>query len=140
MIDNLDKRILDIMKKDSRSPYVDIAEKLKVSEGTVRSRVHKMTEDGIIRGFTIITSSKNVKALVEVRIDVNTDTEAIAKELSHYEGISEVFEVTCDQDIIAIVDVESSQSLNEIIERIRRYDNIISTRTRLILKEHFGEN
>ncbi|MDC7950717.1 Lrp/AsnC family transcriptional regulator [Methanomassiliicoccaceae archaeon COG_1] len=140
MIDNLDKRILDIMKKDSRSPYVDIAEKLKVSEGTVRSRVHKMTEDGIIRGFTIITSSKNVKALVEVRIDVNTDTEAIAKELSHYEGISEVFEVTGDQDIIAIVDVESSQSLNEIIERIRRYDNIISTRTRLILKEHFGEN
>ncbi len=140
MIDNLDKRILDIMKKDSRSPYVDIAEKLKVSEGTVRSRVHKMTEDGIIRGFTIITSSKNVKALVEVRIDVNTDTEAIAKELSRYEGISEVFEVTGDQDIIAIVDVESSQSLNEIIERIRRYDNIISTRTRLILKEHFGEN
>lgn len=128
------------MKKDSRSPYVDIAEKLKVSEGTVRSRVHKMTEDGIIRGFTIITSSKNVKALVEVRIDVNTDTEAIAKELSRYEGISEVFEVTGDQDIIAIVDVESSQSLNEIIERIRRYDNIISTRTRLILKEHFGEN
>ena len=79
MIDNLDKRILEIMKKDSRCPYVEIADKLGVSEGTVRSRVHKMTEDGIIRGFTIKTSSKNVKALVEVKIDVNTDTEAIAK-------------------------------------------------------------
>ena len=140
MIDNLDKHILEIMKKDSRCPYVEIAEKLGVSEGTVRSRVHKMTEDGIIRGFTIMTSSKNVKALVEVRIDVNTDTEAIAKELSQYDGVSEVFEVTGDQDIIAIVDVESSQSLNEIIERVRRYDNVLSTRTRLILKEHFGEN
>ncbi len=50
-----------------------------------------------------------------------------------------MFEVTGDQDIIAIVDVESSQYLNEIIERIRRYDNILSTRTRIILKEHFGE-
>lgn len=140
MIDNLDKRILEIMKKDSRCPYVEIADKLGVSEGTVRSRVHKMTEDGIIRGFTIKTSSKNVKALVEVKIDVNTDTEAIAKELSKYEGVTEVFEVTGDQDIIAIVDVESSQSLNEIIERVRRYDNVLSTRTRLILKEHFGEN
>ena len=139
MIDNLDKRILDIMKKDSRCPYVEIADKLGVSEGTVRSRVHKMTEDGIIRGFTIKTSSKNVKALVEVKIDVNTDTEAIAKELSKYDGVTEVFEVTGDQDIIAIVDVESSQSLNEIIERVRRYDNVLSTRTRLILKEHFGE-
>lgn len=139
MIDNLDKRILEIMKKDSRCPYVEIADKLGVSEGTVRSRVHKMTEDGIIRGFTIKTSSKNVKALVEVKIDVNTDTEEIARELSKYEGVTEVFEVTGDQDIIAIVDVESSQSLNEIIERVRRYDNVLSTRTRLILKEHFGE-
>ena len=140
MIDNLDKRILEIMKKDSRCPYVEIAEKLGVSEGTVRSRVHKMTEDCIIRGFTIKTSSKNVKALVEVRIDVNTDTEEIARKLSEYDGVTEVFEVTGDQDIIAIVDVESSQNLNEIIERVRRYDNVLSTRTRLILKEHFGEN
>ena len=140
MIDNLDKRILEIMKKDSRCPYVEIADKLGVSEGTVRSRVHRMTEEGIIRGFTIKTSSKNVKALVEVKIDVNTDTEAIARELSTYDGVTEVFEVTGDQDIIAIVDVESSQSLNEIIERVRRYDNVLSTRTRLILKEHFGEH
>ena len=140
MIDNLDKRILEIMKKDSRCPYVEIADKLGVSEGTVRSRVHRMTEEGIIRGFTIKTSSKNVKALVEVKIDVNTDTEALARELSTYDGVTEVFEVTGDQDIIAIVDVESSQSLNEIIERVRRYDNVLSTRTRLILKEHFGEN
>jgi DNA-binding Lrp family transcriptional regulator len=81
-----------------------------------------------------------VKALVEVRIDVNTDTEEIANELSSYEGIIEVFEVTGDQDVLAIIDVESSQHLNEIIEKIRRNDNILSTRTRLILKEHFGEN
>ena len=82
---------------------------------------------------------QNVKALVEIRIDVNTDTQEIARELAGYDGVTEVFEVTGDQDIIAIVDVESSQHLNDIIERVRRYDNILSTRTRLILKEHFGE-
>ena len=140
MIDNLDKRILEIMKKDSRCPYVDIADQLGVSEGPVRSRVHKMTEDGGIRGFTIKTSSKNVKALVEVSIDVNTDTEEIARRMSEYDGVTEVFEVTGDQDIIAIVDVESTQNLNDIIEKVRKYDNVLSTRTRLILKEHFGEN
>jgi len=35
---------------------------------------------------------------------------------------------------VAIIDVTSSPQLNEIIERIRRYDNVESTRTRLILK------
>lgn len=139
MIDNLDKKIIELLKKDSRCPFVEIANQLGVSEGTVRSRVHKMTEEGVIRGFTIKTSSKNVKALVEISIAVNTDTQEIAKELASYEGVTEVFEVTGDQDIIAIVDVESSQLLNDIIERVRRYDNILSTRTRLILKEHYGE-
>lgn len=140
MIDNLDKRILEIMKKDSRRPFVEVANQLGVSEGTVRSRVHRMSEEGIIRGFTIKTSSKNVKALVEIRIDVNTDTDGIARELSGYEGVSEVFEVTGDQDIIVLVDVETSQHLNDIIEKVRKYENILSTRTRLILKEHYGEN
>ena len=138
MTDNLDNRILEILKKDSRCPFVEIAAKLGVSEGTIRSRVRKLTEDGTIRGFTIKTSSKNVKALVEIRIDVNTDTEEIAKELAEYSGVSEVYEVTGDQDIIAIVDVESSHQLNEIIEKVRHYDSIISTRTRLILTEHVG--
>ena len=117
---------------------MEIANQVGVSEGTIRSRVRKMNEEGVIRGYTVKTSSKNVKALVEIRIDVKTDTETIAKELTEYEGVSEVFEVTGDQDIIAIVDVESSQQLNEIIERVRHYDSITSTRTRLILKEHFG--
>lgn len=138
MVDNLDKLIIDMLKKDSRRPFVEIASRLGVSEGTIRSRVHRMTEVGIIRGFTIKTSSKNVKALVEIRVNVNTDTEKIAEELAQYDGVTEVFEVTGDQDIVAIVDVDSSQKLNEIIERVRRYDNTLSTRTKLILKEHFG--
>lgn len=139
MIDRLDEKIVDMLKKDSRRPFVDIANNLDVSEGTIRSRVRRMTEDGIIKGFTIKTSSKNVKSLVEIRINVNTDTQDIAKELANYDGVTEVFEVTGDQDIIIIVDVESSQQLNDIIERVRHNNKIISTRTRLILKEHFGD-
>jgi len=138
MMDDLDERIIEILKKDSRRPFVEIAEQLQVSEGTIRSRVRRMMDDGIIKGFTIRTSSKNVKAMVEIRVDVNTDTDSVAKTLAAQEGVTEVYEVTGDQDIIAIVDVESSQQLNDIIEKARRYDNILSTRTRLILKEHFG--
>ena len=137
-MDELDENIIEVLKKDSRRPFVEVAEQLQVSEGTIRSRVRKMMDDGVIKGFTIKTSSRNVKALVEIRVDVNTDTDAVAKTLAAQDGVTEVYEVTGDQDIIAIVDVESSQQLNDIIERVRRYDNILSTRTRLILKEHFG--
>lgn len=138
MISGLDKRILNILKKDSRCPFVKVAEEVGVSEGTVRCRVRKMVDEGIIKKFTIKLGSNNVKALIEVRIDINMDTEEIAKELATYDGVTEVFEVTGDQDIIVMVEVESATHLNEIVEKMRHYDNVISTRTRLILKEHFG--
>lgn len=138
MIDSTDKQILDVMKKDSRQPYVEIANILNISEGTVRTRVRRMIEDGTICGFTIKTGSKNVKALVEVKVDVNTDTEEIARALANYDGVTEVLEITGDQDIIAIVDVESSQSLNDLIDQVRKFSNVRSTMTRLILKEHYA--
>jgi len=138
LIDHLDDKIIEILKKDSRKPFVEIANELEVSEGTIRSRVKKLFEEGVIQAFTIKTSSKNVKALVEVKIDVNVNTSEIADQIASFDGVSEVYEVTGEEDIVAIIDVTSSPQLNEIIERIRRYDNVESTRTRLILKEHFG--
>lgn len=49
MISGLDKRILNILKKDSRCPFVKVAEEVGVSEGTVRCRVRKMVDEGIIK-------------------------------------------------------------------------------------------
>ncbi|MCJ7517274.1 MAG: Lrp/AsnC family transcriptional regulator [Methanomassiliicoccales archaeon] len=138
MIDHLDERIIEILRKDSRRPFVDIANQLKVSEGTIRSRVRKLIDDNVIQSFTIKTTGKNVKAIIEIKIDVNVNTAEVAGEISKYEGVSDVFEVTGDEDIIAIIDVNSSPQLNDIIEKIRRFDNVQSTKTRLILKEHVG--
>jgi len=138
MIDHLDEHIIEILKKDSRKPFVEIADELKVSEGTIRSRVRKLFEEGVIQSFTIKTSSKNVKAIIEVKIDVNVNTSEVANQIAKFDGVSEVFEVTGEEDIVAIIDVTSSPQLNDIIEHIRHFNNVQSTRTRLILKEHFG--
>ena len=138
MIDYLDEKIIEILKRDSRRPFVDIANQLKVSEGTIRSRVRKLVDDNIIQAFTIKTSSKNVKAIIEIKINVNVNTSDVAAKIGRFEGVSEVFEVTGEEDVVAIIDVTSSPQLNEIIERIRHFENVQSTRTRLILKEHLG--
>jgi len=91
LIDRLDDRIMEILKKDSRRPFVEIANELEVSEGTIRSRVKKLLDEGVIQAFTIKTSSKNVKALVEVKIEVNVNTSEIADRIAEFEGVSEVY-------------------------------------------------
>jgi len=48
-IDDLDKRIIIALEEDGRRPYRDIARDLDVAEATVRARVARLSESGLIR-------------------------------------------------------------------------------------------
>lgn len=135
-MDAMDEEIIRILRKDSRESYVNIAERLNTSEGTVRTRIKKLYESGIITQFTIRTKGKNVKALVEISIDVNVDTSLVARNIMGIEGVELVYEVSGENDLVVIIDVMSTTELNEIIDKIRGFGNIQSTKTSLILNEH----
>ena len=47
-MDDLDRRILSILRRDARTPYTEIADRVGTSEGTVRNRVDRMTDEGVI--------------------------------------------------------------------------------------------
>ncbi|MCK5047407.1 MAG: winged helix-turn-helix domain-containing protein, partial [Candidatus Heimdallarchaeota archaeon] len=49
MIDKIDKKIIDLLMEDSRVTNVQIAQKIKRSESTVRQRMSKLVEKGIIK-------------------------------------------------------------------------------------------
>ena len=135
-MDAMDEEILTILKKDARESYVNIANKLNTSEGTIRGRVKKLVEQGIITRFTIRTKGKNVKALIAVQMDINAENPKWDK-IVEIDGVEMVYEVSGDNDLIAIVDVMSTEDLNDIIEEIRSL-GVKSTRTMLILKEHYS--
>jgi Lrp/AsnC family transcriptional regulator for asnA, asnC and gidA len=135
-MDAMDEEILAILKKDARESYVNIASKLNTSEGTIRGRVKKLVEQGVITRFTIRTKGKNVKALIAIQMDINAENPK-AHTITEIEGVEMVYEVSGDNDLIALVDVMSTEDLNEIIEDIRNL-GVKATRTMLILKEHYS--
>jgi DNA-binding Lrp family transcriptional regulator len=134
-MDSLDEKIIRILKDNARLSFVEIATKLGISEGTIRSRVKKMVDEGVIKKFTVTTASKNIKALIGVKIDININTSEVSKKIRGTEGVETVYEVSGDDDIIAIINVMDSDELNSIIESIRGIDHTHSTKTSMILKE-----
>jgi len=135
-MDDLDRQILRALKQNARESFVSLAESLRTSEGTIRARIKRLQDEGIIRQFTVITAGSNVKAMIEVRIATNVNTSAVSGEISGWEGVDRVWEVTGEHDIVVFVDVESTLALNEIVERIRQFKEVESTRSRLILREY----
>lgn len=68
--DEIDMRILEMLKKDARASYSEIAENVHLSRVAVRERIKLMQKEGIILGFTVQINSKAYNKPVSVYFDV----------------------------------------------------------------------
>lgn len=137
-MDDLDREIVDILRRDARTPFTEIADRVGTSEGTIRNRVERMTDDGVIERFTVTTHTGNVKAMVEISVDVNVDTHAVSDRIAEWDEVDFVWQVSGDEDIVVVVDATDTNSVNDLITRARNMGEVMSTKTRLILDERLG--
>ncbi|WP_255195417.1 Lrp/AsnC family transcriptional regulator [Halorarius litoreus] len=137
-MDDLDRQILNILRRDARTPYTEIAEEVGTSEGTVRNRVERMLEEGAIERFTVATRTGNVKAMIEVGVAVDVDTRAVSDRMADWGSVDYVWQVSGEEDIVLVVDAADTGALNDLITKARELDEVVSTKTRLILNEMLG--
>ncbi|ELY51779.1 Lrp/AsnC family transcriptional regulator [Natronococcus jeotgali] len=137
-MDELDREILDTLRRDARTPYTEIADEVGTSEGTVRNRVERMMDEGVIERFTISTHTGNVKAMIEVSVAVDVDTKAVSERMAEWEEVDFVWMVSGEQDIVLVVDAADTRGVNDLITKARDQDEVVSTQTRLILDEQLG--
>ncbi len=137
-MDDLDRRILTILRRDARTPYTEIADRVNTSEGTVRNRVDRLTKDGVIERFTVTTRTGNVKAMIEVSVDMNVNTSEVSEQMADWEEVDFVWQVSGEDDIVLVVDCVDTQAVNDLITQAREMDDVKGTTTRLILDERLG--
>ncbi|WP_049922718.1 Lrp/AsnC family transcriptional regulator [Halopiger djelfimassiliensis] len=137
-MDELDREILDILRRDARTPYTEIADEVGTSEGTVRNRVERMMDDEVIERFTISTRTGNVKAMLEIGVAVDVDTKAVSERMAEWEEVDFVWMVSGEQDIVLVVDAADTRGVNDLITKARDQEEVMNTKTRLILDEQLG--
>jgi len=130
-LDKVDREILTILQKDSSKPYVEIANELGVTDGTIHQRVKKLKKLGIIKGFTLELDNEAIGlgSLSYAFITVNPGfLELISKELSTYPNILEVHETHNQGDIQIKIRAASQEEIRDIIvNKIRKIEGISST-------------
>lgn len=137
-MDDLDRRILNVLRRDSRTPYTEIAEEVGTSEGTVRNRVEQLVAEDTIERFTVTTRTGNIKAMIEVGVAVDVDTSAVSKRMTEWPEVDFVWQVSGEQDVVLVVDAADTGAVNALITQARELDDVVSTKTRLILDERRG--
>ena len=135
-LDDLDHAIINMLIKDSRMPYTEIAKKVGLSEAGVRKRIEKLMKLGVIRKFTVeVDYIARVKAITLIAIDSSTDTSEVSRRVKEINGVERVYEVTGVYDIVAVISSPSMAEVNKCIDELRKIPGIKSTNTMIILRE-----
>lgn len=117
-IDEKDRKILDILQKNARTPYTEIAEELGVSEATVRKRISSLKEKGVIQKYTIdVDPSKlGYDTVTLLGLDVEPDCflEAV-DQLRDIDEVKWVAKSTGDHMIMSEIWAEDGTHLSRIM-------------------------
>ena len=133
--DKTDEAIIEMLKKDSRQSFVEIGEKLGLSESAVRRRVKNLTDGGAIKKFTIETGDSNsTSAIILISVDSATDTSKVSAKLVRLPGVYTVYEITGQYDIAAIIRAPTITDINVCIDSLRKVPGVFDTNTVIILR------
>ena len=77
-VDSLDRSILAVLRDSARAPFVEIASKVGVTERTVRTRMKRLEEEGVVRGYTIREAGIGLTALVRIKVGPGTEIGSLA--------------------------------------------------------------
>ena len=123
-LDEKDKRILEMLLEDSRRPYHEIADdpKVDLSESTVRKRVIKLQDEGVIEKFTIKICREDERCIIAF-ITLIPKTQAETKELLRETQIlpqcEEVYFLAGECGVLIRVNVPEIIELDALIESFR---------------------
>ena len=133
--DEVDQRILSILREDSRKSFVEIAKNVNLSEAAIRRRISKLIADGVITKFTIETSSgPQANAISLLSVNPSYPTSEISASLKQMKGVDSIFEITGEYDIAVIVSGSNIAEINGTIDEIRKLTGIDDTNTVVVLK------
>jgi len=136
MIDDLDRRLIALLRADSRATAQALAAELRVSRGTVQNRIARLLTQGVIQGFTVRTrpelEANRVRAIMTIAIE-GERSGAVVKALRGFPQVSAIHTTNGRWDLVAELDVEALAEFSRTLDAIRQIEGIASTETSILL-------
>jgi len=137
VVDDTDRRLLDLLRVDARRTYSEMAGEVGLSVAAVKRRVDRLREIGVITGFTVQVDhaklGEGVAAFVELRFLGNTRVSEIVRSVWTIPEVQAVFTLAGDQDALVQVRVRDLAHLQQVIDTLRRSGTVTGTRTLMVL-------
>jgi len=136
MTDEIDRRLLALLRANAREPAAVLAKKLKISRGTVQNRIARMLSNGAIGGFTVRTAPEletgRVRAVMSIAIQGEQSGKVI-KALNGFPQVERIYTTNGRWDLVAEINTATLANFSAALDQIRLIEGIAATETSLLL-------
>ncbi len=138
-MDDTDRTLIGLLRKDARTPVATLAAKLGVSRGTVANRLRKLEDEHLIVGYTVKlrpdAEPNQIRCWMGVVVEGNQTRMVIASLLGE-PGVEALHDTNGRFDLLAELRVASNAELSAVLERVRLIKGIASSETSILLASY----
>lgn len=135
-MDDLDQRLVTILRHDGRRSISDVALELGLSRATVRARIGRLEKRGDIIGYTVVLRADAVALPVRGLTMIEVEGRMLDRVLDALAGFAEIGAVHTTNgkwDIVVEMSAQSLTDLDAVLRRLRLVSGITASETTLLL-------
>ena len=135
-MDEIDRKLLALLRANAREPASALAKTLKTSRGTVQNRIARMLAARTIRGFTIRTApeleSGRIRAVMSIAVE-GEKSGKVTRALRGFAEVERIYTTNGRWDLIAEIGTDTLAGFSGALDQIRLIEGIAATETSILL-------
>lgn len=135
MLDDLDHRLIALLRANSRTPVAVLSRELGVNRSRVTARIDRLVDSGVIEGFTLrMSNDVDRDAVWGVTMVVTAPNEGqnVVREIRGYPEVERLHSTTGAWDLVVQLRCRSLSEFDLVLERIRGLPGVRDRQTSLL--------
>lgn len=135
-LDDIDSRLIALLRKDARQTAIELARRLGVSRATVQNRIERLVRDKVILGFTLRLDPGSERQVVRALTSIEIRSGDIRQVVAELRGIPEalaIYSTNGRWDVVVELVTEDLAQLDLVLGRIRDIAGVAHSETSILL-------
>lgn len=138
LLDDTDRRLIDLLRQDGRMSTALLGRHLGVSRGTAQNRIDRLRAAGILLGFTVRLGGEvpagGVRAVMSIELR-SSDARAVAAAMRRMPAVVRLHSTNGRWDLVAEIAAPDLGRLDQVLVQIRALGPVANSETSILLSE-----
>lgn len=139
--DEVDQRIIDILRQDGRASHASIAKVVSLSAPAVGERVRKLELAGVLSGYRAVIQPEavglHIAAFIMITPQPRQPAQLLVDRLQELPEIEALYAVAGKESFMAKVRTASTDALDRLLDRVFMLEGVEGTETIMVLRTAF---